>query len=197
MKPIRRLACALEVQALLLLWPSHAFAHPMTGVGDFYAGMLHPITAIECVLPMIALGLLAGQQSRRAAIGMLVSFPLACGLGAALGLIIPVSPYVTVINTAAMAALGTLVALNRPLPLPLSVGLSVVLGLTIGWANGVELTTETSPYRFIPGLALAGLLLVSYGIGLVRRLNVPWARIGVRVAGSWIAAVGILVLGLK
>jgi urease accessory protein len=197
MIPIKRLATVLEVQALLFLWPSHVFAHPMKGVGDFYAGMLHPITAIACVLPMIALGLLAGQQSRTAAIGILSSFPLACGLGTCLGMIIPVSPHGTVINTAAMAVLGILIALNRPLPLHLSVGLAVVLGITIGWVNGGELTPETSPYRFIPGLMLVALLLVSYGIGLVRRLNVPWAQIGVRVAGSWIAAVGILVLGLK
>jgi hypothetical protein len=39
--------------------------------------------------------------------------------------------------------------------------------------------------------------VTTYGIGIVRRLNAPWAQIGIRVAGSWIAAVSILVLGLK
>jgi len=54
-----------------------------------------------------------------------------------------------------------------------------------------------SPNKFIPGLALVGLMLVTYGVGLVRRLKLPWMLIGIRVVGSWIAAVGILVLGLK
>jgi len=163
----------------------HALAHPMKGVGDFYAGMLHPITAVECILPIVALSLLAGQQARKTAIGILLSFPFACTLGALLGLNISVSPQVAVINTAAMAVLGILVAINRTLPLPLSIGLSTILGFTSGAANGGELTPATSPYRFIPGLALVGLLLIAYGIGLVRRLDVPWARVGVRVAGSW------------
>jgi urease accessory protein len=192
-----RLAIIVEVQSLLLLWPTRALAHPMKGVGDFYAGMLHPMTAIECILPMVALSLLAGQQGRNTAIGILISFPFASVVGALLGLSIPVPHSVAIINTAAMAVLGILVAINQALPFQLSMGLSAILGLTIGWANAGELTTETSPYRFIPGLALAGLLVVTYGVGLVRRLDVPWARIGVRVAGSWIAAVGILALGLK
>jgi len=194
---MRRLAIVVEVQSLLLLWPTRALAHPMKGVGDFYAGMLHPMTAIECILPMVALSPLAGQQNRKTAIGILISFPLASVVGALLGLSIPVPHSVAIINTAAMALLGILVAINPTLPFQVSVGLSAILGLTIGWANAGELTTGASPYRFIPGLALAGLLVVTHGIGLVRRLDVPWARVGVRVAGSWIAAVGILVLSLK
>jgi urease accessory protein len=197
MNLMRRFAIIVEVQSLLLLWPTRALAHPMKGVGDFYAGMLHPMTAVECILSMVALSLLAGQQNRKTAIGILISFPFASVVGALLGLSIPVPHSVAIINTAAMAVLGILVAINRPLPFQLSIGLGAILGLTIGWANGGELTPETSAFRFVPGLALAGLLVVTYGIGLVRRLDVPWARIGVRVAGSWIAAVGILVLGLK
>jgi len=169
----------------------------MKGVGDFYAGMLHPLTAIECVLPMIALSLLAGQQRRRSTIGILLSFPLACGAGASLGVVFPSGSYFIVINTAAMAVLGILVALARPLPISVCIGLSTALGLSLGWANAAELTVGTSPYRFIPGLALVALLLISYGAGLVRRLSAPWAQVGFRVVGSWIATVGILVLGLK
>lgn len=194
---VRRLAIVLEVQSLFLLWPTHAFAHPMKGVGDFYAGMLHPMTAIECILPMVALSLLAGQQGRKTAIGILITFPLATALGALLGLSISVPHFAVIINTTAMAVLGILVAINLALPFQLCIALSAILGLTVGWANGGELTPETAVYRFIPGLVVAALLVVTYGIGLVRRLNAPWARVGVRVAGSWIAAVGILVLGLK
>jgi hydrogenase/urease accessory protein HupE len=96
-----------------------------------------------------------------------------------------------------MAVLGVLVALNRSLPLEISVILSATLALTVGWSNGGELTSNTSAYRFVPGLAVVSLLLISYGIGLVRSLNMPWAKTAVRVTGSWIAAIGILVLSLN
>ena len=65
---------------------------------------------VECVLPIIALSLLAGQQSRRTAIGILLSFPIASVLGALLALVLPVPPFVAMINTASMAVLGILVA---------------------------------------------------------------------------------------
>jgi urease accessory protein len=197
MKINRTLSLVFTIGPLSLIFPLSALAHPMKGVGDFYAGMLHPMTSVECVLPIIALSLLAGQQNRRTAIAILLSFPIAIVLGAWIGLILPVSPFIAVINTAAMAVLGILVALNRTLPLEISVIFSAVLGLTVGWANGGELTSSTSAYRFIPGLAVVSLLLISYGIGLVRSLDMPWTKIAVRVTGSWIAAVGILVLSLN
>ena len=182
---------------LTVLSPVLAVAHPMAGVGDFYAGMLHPLTAIEFVLPMVALSLLAGQQGRDAAIAILLTFPLTLMLGAAAALALPLPHAVVWANLGLMAVLGLLVAAARPMPLPVSSGLSAFLGVTIGWANGAEIAGQVSPLRFIPGLALAGLLLVTYGIGCVRRLQAPWMRVGFRVLGSWIAAVGILVLGLK
>ena len=196
MKMNRTLSIVCAIGPVFVIFPSSALAHPMKGVGDFYAGMLHPMTSVECVLPIIALSLLAGQQNRRTAIGILLSFPIATAVAALLALVLPVSPFVAVINTSAMAVLGILVALNRSLP-EISVILSAVLGLTVGWANGGELTPDTSAYRFIPGLAVVGLLLISYGIGLVRSLDMPWAKTAVRVTGSWIAAIGILVLSLN
>ena len=175
----------------LLLAPCVATAHPMPGVGDFYAGMLHPVTAIECLLPMLALGLLAGQQVRKSAIGMLAIFPIDLTVGAALGGLAHTSAVAGWINLGSMAVLGLLVAVARPLPPILLVALSTVLGTTIGLANGAEIGGQVSPYRFIPGLGLAGLFVVSYAIGCVRSLRPSWLQIGVRVFGSWIAAVGI------
>lgn len=193
----RRLLHAVIATVTVLLSPVAASAHPMQGVGDFYAGLLHPLTAIEFLLPMIALSLLAGQQARTSAIAMLVAFPVSLAIGAVIAIPTHLPPIVSWIDLGSMALLGLLVAAACPLPPSLAAGLTALLGLTIGLANGAELGSQVSPYRFVPGLALAGLMLVTYGIGCVRRLNAPWMRIGFRVLGSWIAAIGILVLGLK
>ena len=45
------------------------------------------------------------------------------------------------------------------------------------------------------GVATAVFVLFSLVSGLVVRLEALWARTAVRVAGSWIAAVGLLMLG--
>jgi len=183
--------------ALIPLVTDSAAAHPMPGVGDFYAGMLHPLTAIEFLLPMIALSLLAGQQNRTSAITVLVAFPLSLAIGAVLGIPAHLPSIAAWINLGSMAALGLLVAAARPLPPSVAASLSTLLGITIGLANGAELGGQVSAWRFIPGLALSGLLLVTYGIGCVRRLSAPWMRIGFRVIGSWIAATGVMVLRLR
>ncbi len=190
-------AAAVALAPLLLLrWPAPAAAHPMTGVGDFYAGLLHPLTAVEMALPLIALSLLAGQQQRDTAIRLMAAVPLALGLGALLGLVLPAPAGLQQANVGAMVVLGALVATAPALPAPAVVVLAAVPAATVGLANGAELGGQLSAVRFVPGLALAGFLLVTYGVGSARRLRAPWAWMGFRVVGSWIAAVGVLSLAL-
>lgn len=188
---------AICAVARFVLWPSAAFAHPMQGVGDFYAGMLHPVTALETVLPILALSLLAGQQKRENAVRLLLVFPAALLVGAVLASFRPSFSALGLVQLSFAAILGGLVALARPLPKRLLLMLGALLGVAAGWANAGELTGDVSRFRFVAGLTIVGLLLITYGVGLVRRLTVPWSRIAVRVVGSWIAAIGILVLGLK
>ena len=197
MKMMRNLVVSSTGVVGMLLWPSAAFAHPMQGVGDFYAGMLHPVVTLESILPIIALSLLAGQQARQTAIHLLCIFPAALVFGALLALFRPILSQVGIIQLGLTALFGILVALSRPLPVWFPIGLGGVLGITVGWTTASEITAEVSPYRFIAGLSVGGLLLIAYGIGVVRHLKTPWTQIAIRVVGSWIAAVGILVSGLR
>lgn len=182
---------------LAMLSPLPAFAHPMQGVGDFYAGMLHPVVTIETVLPMVALSLLAGQQRRETAIHLLAAFPTALIVGALLASLGNAPFFLGIVQLMLTAGFGVLVASARRVPSWLLVALGVMLGISVGWANAAELVGQASRSRFIAGLAVVGLLLLVYGNGLVRNLKWEWAQIAVRVIGSWIAAVSILVLGLK
>jgi urease accessory protein len=195
---VRKIALALGLALLtMLLNPTVAGAHPIKGVGDFYAGMLHPLTALEFLLPWIALALFAGQQGRRAALLTLCIFPVALMSGAVLALILPPLAWVPEINLAVIPLLGLAVALARSFPSTVTVLLVTVVGLLHGLANGSEITATMSPWRFIPGLPAVAILVLSYGIGLVRSLEQPWTRIAVRVAGSWIAAAGVMICAFK
>ena len=52
-----RLWGAVATGLLLLLAPGQVKAHTaLVGTGDFYAGLLHPITAFAHVVPLLALG---------------------------------------------------------------------------------------------------------------------------------------------
>jgi urease accessory protein len=160
--------------------------------------MLHPVTALEHALPIFALGLLAGQQGARAARWLLAVFPFALLLGAALAIVAPALPWVPLLNRASFALLGALVAGAWRLPLPAMTGLAALFGLSHGYENGSALTPEAAAYLFVPGTALIGFMaaaVVSAGT-LALTARAQWLRIAVRVAGSWIAAIGILMIGV-
>ena len=168
------------------------------GVGDFYGGMLHVLTGLEHVLPFVALSLLAGQRGLKAqAEAVLLVFPIALMAGAGMALWLPPIHGLAVFNIGSAILLGILVAIARPLPGWLFHGLVVVFGISHGFANGEAITESVKAYLFILGVGLAGLAVMAYGtlmVDFLLRRQVGWITIAVRVAGSWIAAIGVLVL---
>jgi urease accessory protein len=183
--------------ACLLFAADSAFAHSAArGAGDFYAGALHALTALEHVLPFLALGILAGQQGRKAE-SILLVFCLSLAAGASAALWAPPLHYIGLLNIVSAILFGGLVAASWSLPMAVYYGLALVFGLSHGFANGAGMLEQTKPYLYIPGVALAGLAVTAYGLMVtdyLLRRKADWIHIAVRVAGSWIAAIGILVL---
>jgi urease accessory protein len=181
----------------LVLFSDCAYAHSgVQGMGDFYAGLLHPLTALEHVLPFFALGLLTGQQGTKSQ-GAPALFAVALMLGAAACLWLPGAPAIDLVNVVSVLILGALIAAAFSLPTPAYLGLALLFGLSHGYANGAAIVPPMKGYLFILGVGLAGLVVTGYGLVVtdyVLRKNVSWMRVGVRVAGSWIAAIGMLVL---
>lgn len=181
-------------------------------INDFYGGLLHPLITPEHLLAIVAVGLLAGQQgsSRDQSVAWLVTFALALASGALLawriGLMVDVTAawmaaqsIITLVNFGSLVVFGLLVAADRHLPSLLLYALAIVFGSTHGAANGVEVTTATVIYQFIPGLAAGTALVGLYSMVLadfIRHRASNWPSIALRVAGSWIAAVGLLIFGL-
>ena len=192
-----RIAARAGVSLCLLMAASVAHAHsPIKGIGGFYAGFLHPVTGLEHVLPFAALGILAGQQGDRVAPALFL-FAVMVMLGALGALLIPALPYIGLLNILSGVLLGALVATAWRLPVVVLYVIAILFGLTHGFANGTALNGAFKPYLFIPGLGLAGLVVPAWMMivtDLILRQKYNWMRIAVRVAGSWITAIGVLVL---
>lgn len=168
--------------------------------GAFYAGLLHPLTALEHVLPMLALGLLAGQRGLSEGQGVLLAFVVALAAGAGLAPPGAAPGWIPPLNVGSLVVIGGLVAAAWRLPAALLYALALGFGATHGHANGAALPPDLSPPIFAIGLVAAALLTTGYGLVVadaLSRLKPAWPRIAVRVAGSWVAAVGILVLGMS
>jgi hydrogenase/urease accessory protein HupE len=91
--------------------------------------------------------------------------------------------------------LGILVAADLRLPPPAVTALAVGLGLGHGFLNGVAMQQAGTGVLGLLGILAALFVLVALVAACVVSLHQQWARIAVRVAGSWMAALGLLMLG--
>jgi hydrogenase/urease accessory protein HupE len=91
--------------------------------------------------------------------------------------------------------LGVLTAVDRRLSPGIVTALAVAVGLLHGWLNGAGIAESQRELLGLVGIASVVFVVVALASAFVVSLVAAWARIAVRVAGSWIAAIGLLMLG--
>lgn len=126
-------------------------------------------------------------------------FPVAIVAGAVFSLKVPGMPYIALLNVVSSIVIGGLIALAFSLPNASIFVLAAFFGLTHGYANGTAIEGTIKAFPFISGVAVAAFFAMAYGVGaadfLLRR-KASWLPIAIRVAGSWTAAIGLLVLSV-
>jgi urease accessory protein len=196
MKSTWNTAAAAAVAALMLTVSQPASAHLVsTRFGEFYAGLLHPLTTLAHLVAWIALALLAAAQGATDARRNLLAFPAAVALGVVLGAWLPGLAAAEAVNIASLPVLGALVALAVPLPGPAFLAVALLCGISHGYANATA-TTAPGPWGlmlYTAGVATAAYLMSALlgaaGVVAGRR---GWGRVAVRALGSWILASGLL-----
>jgi hydrogenase/urease accessory protein HupE len=174
---------------------SRAEAHLVTtGLGPLYDGLLHFALTPEDLVPVLALALLAGLRGAIHGRRALFVLPAAWLLGGVIGLTVHggVSPIWPALS---FVLLGGLVASDARLPLGATTLLAAMLGLGHGYMNGSAVVEPGLGAVGLLGSAAAVFTLVSLAASFVVPLRAAWARLVVRVAGSWIVAIGLLLIG--
>jgi urease accessory protein len=170
------------------------FAHGSMAMGELYAGLLQPVLHFESLLPILALALWAAQQGVPLLWQLPVAFAaaaLAASGAALLGLAVPGAAHV---QSAAMLGFGALVAARLRLPAALALALATLAGLAQGSAGTFgEPAAAARPGLYVLGFALGLGLLLFHVENLAVRARAFWMQVGIRVVGSWIAAVGVLI----
>jgi urease accessory protein len=189
----------LWMVAPLLIWassPGRASAHLVTsGLGPFYDGIAHLFVTPEDVLVVVALALWAGLGGKRSGRAVLFVLPAAWLAGAVTGRWTELSAGLPVLSAALLIALGALVAADRRLPLGFVAAFAMTCGLVHGCFNGAALAGVNSASLAVVGTVWAVFVVVALVAGQVVSLRVNGARVAVRVLGSWIGAIGLLMLG--
>ena len=177
--------------AVLFLRVAHLEAHVQQGqAAGFLTGLRHPVSGLDHVLAMIAVGLWGAQLGAPAVWVLPVTFPMVMAFGGFLGLVgIPV-PGVEVGIAASAILLGLVVAREARPPLVVAAVLVGFFAIFHGHAHGTELPAGQSGLMYSIGFVVATGCLhgVGIAIGVVHRW--PLGRVAMRLAGAAVTVAG-------
>jgi urease accessory protein len=179
-----------------LLLPAAVMAHPGGEVHSFVAGAAHPLSGLDHLLAMLAVGLLAGCSAAKMRWWLPASFVIAMAAGAGLGVIGADFAFIEVGIAFSLIAFGAALVLKHSLRALTPIALTAFFALFHGHAHGTEMGTNVSAMSYAVGFMLATALLHAIGILLATKplLPLPQATL-LRWSGSAIAAVGVVSLG--
>ncbi|ANL69864.1 HupE/UreJ protein (plasmid) [Rhizobium phaseoli] len=176
--------------------PVDASAHLVnTGLGPIYDGAAHFAVSPEAILPVVALGVLAGlggSANARTAVLILPVAWIAFGLvGMLFGPLAINPPF----ESLPLLILGGLAAADIRMPALATGSLAALLGAFEGCNFGSAYSTARDGLPALAGSAGLVFVLIAIVSAAVLKAKWDWTRIAMRVVGSWTAASGMLLLG--
>ena len=179
----------------LLCFAHSAQAHVHKGEElSFLSGFRHPISGLDHVVAMIAVGLWGAQLGPPAIWVLPVAFPMVMALGGMLGLLgVPLPGAELGIALSAIALGAAVMTAWRP-PLAFAAALVGFFAIFHGYAHGNELPPGANALLYSLGFVIATgcLHAVGIAIGLVNRGH--RGQRALRAGGAAIAATGMFFL---
>jgi urease accessory protein len=178
-----------------LLWAPVAHAHILQGeAASFLVGLGHPVSGLDHVLAMVAVGLWGAQLGLPALWLLPVTFPMVMALGGMLGLLGVPLPGVEVGIAVSAVLLGLAVTSELRPPLAATAVLVGIFAIFHGHAHGVELPAGQNGLLYSMGFVIATGLLHGVGIAVSLVHRWSWGQALLRTAGGGIALAGAIFL---
>ncbi len=171
------------------------WAHTGTGqTAGLLSGLLHPVSGLDHVVAMIAVGLWGAQLGAPAIWVLPVTFPMVMALGGMLGLMGIGLPGIEVGIALSGVLLGVMVLLEARPPLVWAAALVGFFAVFHGHAHGTELPADQSAILYSLGFVVSTGTLHATGIaiGVVHRWRA--GKILLRALGGVVALVGLFFL---
>ena len=181
--------------AAVLLASGPAAAHTEAGVpGGLVSGFLHPLSGLDHLVAMVAVGLWGAQLGRPGIWVLPVCFPAVMALGGVIGVLGVPLPATELVIALSALVLGFAVALALRVPFWAAAVIVAVFAVFHGYAHGKELPGAANALAYGAGFVAATGMLHAAGIvtGVLTRW--PTGAQAVRVLGAAIAGLGGLFL---
>lgn len=179
--------------------PALASAH--TGVGStlgFASGLGHPITGVDHILAMVAVGIFAANLGGRALWAVPLTFMSVMAVGAALGIAGMPLPFVEIGIALSVVVLGLVVAVRYEWPVAAAMALVGLFAIFHGYVHGAEMPVDASGAAYALGFVTTTGFLHLFGIAIGFGIGKSGERISHRItqtAGIAVAFAGVLLLG--
>jgi urease accessory protein len=187
----RRVVAGLlvAIAAMVLMQPT--FAHEQVAAGGgLVRGFLHPVTGIDHLIAMVAVGIWGAQLGAPAIWVLPITFPIVMAIGGVLGVLrIPLPIPEVVIGLSALI-LGAAVATRLRLPFAAAAVVVAMFAIFHGHAHGAELPSSANPLAYGVGFVVATGLLHLCGIMIGTLTRWPAGERLIQGLGGLIAALG-------
>ena len=191
MRLSRRQRWAPALAVLLILWAQDAFAHVQLGeAAGLLSGLLHPISGLDHVLAMVAVGLWGAQLGAPAVWLLPVCFPMVMAMGGTLGLLGVHVPGIEIGIAASAILLGAAVMSEARPSLMIAAALVAFFAIFHGYAHGTELPAGESGLLYSMGFVFATGCLHGVGITIGTIHRWTWGQKVLRMAGAGVALAG-------
>lgn len=181
----------------LAVWPGSTDAHTIIpGVTGFQGGLLHPLIVPTHVMNIIVLGLLIGQRPEGERYALLATF--AAGLIGAIVLVtlaFATDRAQTILLGSAIAG-GITLASRAALPILLLALHAAIAAFALQLNSVPSSISNSETLLTLSGSAVAAFFEVAAICLLSARVTWRWLMVAIRVVGSWIAAIALLMLAL-
>jgi urease accessory protein len=191
-------AVPMALVAAFALVPAIALAH--TGHDDasgLMHGFAHPISGVDHVLVMVAVGLLSTELGGRARWLVPPGFLGVMAFAGALGMAGIEVPFAEVGIALSVTVLGLAIAFRLNLPALAAMALMGSFAVLHGYVHGAEVPAAASGLPYAVGFVGATALLIGVGAGLgllIGLLDGKFSRRVVQAGGGAMALFGIAVL---
>jgi urease accessory protein len=189
----RSATCLAAVAILALARPALAHTGEAAALG-LQSGFLHPLTGLDHLVAMVAVGLWGAQLGHPALWILPVTFPLVMALGGVFGIAGVPIPYSEAAVALSGIALGGLVALRVRAPLAVAMLLVGAFAIFHGYAHGRELPYAADPLAYGAGFVVATGVLHLTGILIGSLDRWPLGQQAVRLCGAAVGCVGLYFL---
>jgi urease accessory protein len=195
----RKALTFLAAAAVAVAAPTIALAHP--GIGhahDLVHGFAHPLTGLDHVIAMLAVGVFAAQLGGRAlwlVPATFIAVMAASGIAGMMGVTIP---YVETGIALSVLVLGAVIAFAVRIPVAIAMAIVGLFAIFHGHVHGTEMPESASGVLF--GLGFVAATAILHAIGIAFGVLIGRASGGrqiAQLAGGAAAAVGaaLLVIG--